>query len=335
MSESRQLLCDTAQAIFAAHAGSDPAEPGRALDEAGFPALLVAESNGGFGGDWVDFTAIATIAGGCAISYPVGEHMLACRAASLAGVDLPDGVASLCADFSGDITGDRVTGTAVAVPWSDATTSVVLATGGVLVLLDARSARVELRENMAGGLRANVELQGSAATATAAWEEHLALGAALLRTAQICGAADAVLQLTVEYASTRSQFGRTIDKFQAVQHSLASLACEVAAVQCAVRGAALAADRLGLAEAALEIGAARLRANRAVPEVVGIAHQIHGAIGFTREYDLQRLTRQLMACRSEYGNDRYWAEQLGDQVLPLGGAGTWDRLTRHSDRYLA
>ena len=62
-----------------------------------------------------------------------------------------------------------------------------------------------------------------------------------------------------------------------------------------------------------------------------LAHQVHGAIGFTRDYPLQQLTRRMMAWRSEGGNDAYWSARIGKQALEWGGTGLWDNLTARTD----
>jgi acyl-CoA dehydrogenase len=80
------------------------------------------------------------------------------------------------------------------------------------------------------------------------------------------------------------------------------------------------------------VAAAKLRANRAVGVVTALAHQVHGAIGFTREYDLNRVTIPLMRWRGEHRNDTYWAAKLGQQVAGLGGQGLWAALTARSDK---
>ena len=80
-----------------------------------------------------------------------------------------------------------------------------------------------------------------------------------------------------------------------------------------------------------EIAAAKLRANRAVGVVTAIAHQVHGAIGFTREYVLHRVTIPLMRWRSMHGSDAYWAERLGRQVAGFGGRGLWEALTARAE----
>ena len=60
----------------------------------------------------------------------------------------------------------------------------------------------------------------------------------------------------------------------------------------------------------------------------GLAHQVHGAIGFTKDYDLHTLTGPLQNWRSEYGNDAYWADVLGGIAAGLGGAGLWTEVIR-------
>ena len=74
------------------------------------------------------------------------------------------------------------------------------------------------------------------------------------------------------------------------------------------------------------MAAAKLRANRAAGEAASIAHQVHGAIGFTREYDWQRFTRRLWCWRSDYGNERYWAAEIGARAARTGADGFWAAL---------
>tara|TARA_R110000850_G_scaffold149849_1_gene272320 strand:- start:87 stop:782 length:696 start_codon:yes stop_codon:yes gene_type:complete len=145
----------------------------------------------------------------------------------------------------------------------------------------------------------------------------------------MAGAMGQALALSIEHVNTRQQFGRPLGKFQAVQQSLAVMACEVRAVEAAAAALAARLDAVGLdvAAADFEIAAAKLRANRAVGVVTAIAHQVHGAIGFTREYELSRVTIPLMRWRGAHGNDAYWAQLLGRQVAEFGGKGLWEALT--------
>ena len=158
-------------------------------------------------------------------------------------------------------------------------------------------------------------------------ERHRLLGA-FARTAQIAGALDAALALSVGYVNERVQFGRPLGKFQAVQQSLASFACEAAAANCAAMGAAQALDR---GDGRFEVAAAKLRANRAAGVGTRVAHQVHGAIGFTQDYALHPLTTRLWHWRSEFGNDAYWARRLGEKVATRGAAAFWPDLVARTD----
>ncbi len=156
---------------------------------------------------------------------------------------------------------------------------------------------------------------------------------AFIRVAQAAGAMDAALAMSIDYVNTRQQFGKPLGKFQAVQQVLAIFATEAAAVNVAGAAAAAALDRAGGdADAALfEIASAKLRTNKAIGQATSIAHQVHGAIGFTREYDLHKLTGLLLDWRSDHGNDAWWADVLGGMTAKLGAAGLWHEVTRRAD----
>jgi acyl-CoA dehydrogenase len=154
-------------------------------------------------------------------------------------------------------------------------------------------------------------------------ETVLRLGA-FLRTAQMAGALSACLELCIRYAQERSQFGRPIRKFQAIQHQIALLAEEAAAVTSASRAAATALDR---GDASFELACTKLRANQAAGPSALIAHQVHGAIGITKEHSLHRFTQRLWTWRSEFGNDRHWARWLGRFVLSEETSSPWSLLT--------
>jgi alkylation response protein AidB-like acyl-CoA dehydrogenase len=147
-----------------------------------------------------------------------------------------------------------------------------------------------------------------------------------MRAAQIAGAAEAALELSVRYANDRVQFGRPIGKFQAIQQQLALLAEEVAASIVAVESAAIAVaeDR---ASAAIAVPAAKIRTGEAAGKICDIAHQVHGAIGFTEEHSLHYLTRRLWSWRDEFGTEADWALALGRHMAALGADALWPTIT--------
>ena len=113
---------------------------------------------------------------------------------------------------------------------------------------------------------------------------------AMMLAAKMAGALNAALDLSVQYTRERQQFGKPLASFQAIQQQLAVFAEEAAAAGMAAASAFRAADR---GDASFEIACAKLRANQAARISTGIAHQVHGAMGFTAEYRLQHLTKRL------------------------------------------
>ena len=161
--------------------------------------------------------------------------------------------------------------------------------------------------------------------------EALLFEAALLRSCQIAGATEAMLALSVDHVIGRVQFGKPLARLQAVQQQLAVLAEECAAVACASASACQAAT---FGDARFEIAAAKWRANRAAVISVDIAHQVHGAIGFTREYPLHRFSLQALKWRGEQGSEQYWAHWMGRFTLAARPLPLWHWLTARSDRLL-
>jgi acyl-CoA dehydrogenase len=228
----------------------------------------------------------------------------------------------------------HLTGKASRVPWArDAQAVVVLAeaAGGPVVAAFAPGDHaIAPSTNLAGEPRDDVTFDVTLpdeavapAQAGIGTEQLLALGAAM-RSVQIAGALAQVLDMTVRYAQDRVQFGRPIGKFQAVQQNLAVLAGQTAA-------AAAAAD-LAMEAAAgglnlFVIGAAKTRTGEAAGSGAAIAHQVHGAIGFTQEHMLHFSTRRLWSWRDEFGSEAEWSERVGRHVAAAGADALWRTIT--------
>lgn len=327
MSESLSLLCESAEKLFRdlVNRQAPIAEIWGEIEAAGFPLLLTPECEGGFGGDWEDAFAVLRVAGVHALSAPLAEAIAASQAARIAQWPPRDGLAVLATRASGTLSNGAFTGE-VSAPWGRAAAHVIARLDGRVVRLAAANASCSEGANPAGEPR-DVLRFDSSPVEEAADHDTLVWGA-LARTAQIAGALDAALALSISYANERAQFGKPIGKFQAVQQGLAEFAEEAAAVNCAGRAAARALDR---GDAAIEIAAAKLRAGQAAAIGARIAHQVHGAIGFTHEHVLHRYTARLTSWRSEYGNERLWGAHLGDWAALQGADGLWPAMVARSD----
>ena len=322
MSAMRAQLVATAQALFAT------APDWEAIEAAGFVQLLVPEAEGGFGGDWGDCFAVLQVAGACALAQPLGEAMLAAHLLARAGVAAPPGLVTIGSgggSGGGALAQELFTGWVAAVPWGREAVAVLAAvdTGGddpLLMLLP--KGYVTPGESPAGEPRDRIDY--ALVTPVLLGNADHALYGAFLRVAQASGALAAALDMAVAHVNSRVQFGKPLARLQAIQQALAVLAEESAAVTMAGAAAAAALDRGG---GPFEMMAAKLRTNMAIHRGVAIAHQVHGAIGFTQDYPLHPLTRRLMGWRSDFGGDR-WAEVLGAVALAEGGAGMWAGITR-------
>ena len=151
---------------------------------------------------------------------------------------------------------------------------------------------------------------------------------ALARAAMMRGALEHMLTLTVDYANTRVQFGKPLAKQQVIQHQLALMAEEVAAAGVAVDYATRSFS-LSDAEARWQaVAAAKIRAGEAAGIAAAIAHQVHGAIGFTQEYQLQRYSRRVWTWRNEFGTEAEWSLLLGQRLSAAHAPPLWHTLTR-------
>jgi acyl-CoA dehydrogenase len=316
-----------------------------ALAEAGLTGVGLPEEAGGSGGELADAVAvIATLAQGAA-AVPVAEQLLVAGPALLAaGLHLPspeqpltvavDGAVTAVASDDGDGPGRfTLSGTVTDVAWSGAARHLVVlaagAAGPVLALADVSGIEATSATNLAGEPRGSLVLDDVAASGallTSAQVEELKARYALARSLQLAAALEQVLAWTVQYAGERVQFGRPLGRFQAIQMELAEMAGEVTAVTALTDAAVQAVERGS--DVVLACAAAKVRAGAAVEVVARLAHQVHGAIGFTQEHKLHHLTRRLWAWRDEAGSELAWSRVLGAGLLADGPDGLWPALTR-------
>jgi acyl-CoA dehydrogenase len=328
MSDQRVLLAETAERTLSAIKGQVFAADWHTIDDVGLRSVLVPEDEGGFGGNWSDAFLIVKIAGRHAVPLPVGESILAkCLARDVEPANA--GALSIAPSARGAFDGNRFTGTLDKVSWGREVAEIVTIFNDTILVLDReRANEIEARENLAGEPRDNLRFESvpvRSATLDGWNAERVFRTCALIRAAQIAGALDAALALAVQYTRERKQFGRPLAAFQAIQQQLAVLAEETAAAHMAAAAGFHALDH---GEAVFECAAAKLRANQAAAIGASIAHQVHGAMGFTQEYPLQKFTRRLWAWRSEFGNERHWAAEIGARVAKRGADNFWPDIVR-------
>ncbi len=347
----RLMLVESATRLFSDHVDQKTLEAAKrdgwseklwqTLEEAELPRVSVPEAAGGAGGTLSDLAAILRVAGRHAAPVPLAETaMLAGWMLAASGLPVPRGplAAGPVRDESlrARRDGSRWTasGRLLRVPWARVAKRIVLLAqadgSGVVVSVDPARCEITPGLNLAREPRDDVVLENvvaeeAAPAGMAVTRSALGLRGALARALLMAGALERALELSVQYAQQRVQFGRKIGEFQAIQQELARFAGEVAAAVAAALSAAGVVERGG--DAALAVASAKIRVAEAAHEGALIAHQVHGAIGVTDEYALHHATLRLWAWREEFGNEAEWAMALGGILHKRGADQLWPALT--------
>ena len=351
VTESDNIVAETAARIFADLADPQTINRGRdtswkkklwrALSEAGHTLAWMPEKQGGAGASLAEGFAILGVAGRYAVPVPLAETLIAGWLLARAGIEAPSGAMTVAPARPHDriaLNADgALSGLSRGIPFvKDCEHIAVMATGdkGVAIaLVKTADCRVSEGQNLAGDGSDSVTFERTkairSAPAPAGFDASaLMLMGACVRSVQAAGALEAILSLSVRYANERVAFERPIGKFQAVQQNLARLAGETAA---ALAAAGSAADTIMQTPTfddlvLLEAASAKIRTGEAAAEGSAIAHQVHGAIGFTNEHVLHRYTLRLLSWRDDFGSESYWAARLGELIARRGANQFWPML---------
>lgn len=314
-----------------------PSELWSTISELGLPHVLVGEERGGMGGSWADAYVVVRSCGRACVPLPIPESILAQWCAERAGIELPEGTPGLLPHALpvAALADDTYSGDMERIPWGrDAAYYLGITSDKEIVALARDGVEIECEDNLGRDPRDSVTFRKTPLIRRAAADlpaDAIRWLCAMLRSAQIAGAGSRCLEIGVQYVSEREQFGRTLSRFQAIQHHLAVMAGALATVEAMSASAFTAMDQYGIGsggrDAQFEIAAAKCRASDAVETITRIGHQVHGAIGFTYEYGLHFLTRRLWSWRAEFGGSGEWAEYLGKIAQTEGGDNIWAYLT--------
>ncbi len=309
-----------------------------ALTDAGLPLAWVPEDCDGSGASLADGFALAASAGKFAVPVPLVETMLAGWLLAQAGLPSPGGRMTVAPARPQDriaINADgTLSGRVRGVPFASEAAHIAViaqnAKGYSIALVDASACRIEAGESLGSDASNtvtfdNVKPLSSKPAPADTTSASLMLMGATVRSLQIAGALETMLEITVRYSNERVAFEKQISKFQAVQHNLARLAGEVAAAVAAAGSAADAVANSTCFDDAvfLEVASAKIRCAEAAEKGAAIAHQVHGAIGFSMEHILHRYTLRALGWRDDFGHESYWATELGKFVAARGADELW------------
>jgi alkylation response protein AidB-like acyl-CoA dehydrogenase len=358
--EEQVLLVDAARKIFAeqcdkdvvnaAEAGQWPEKLWKVVRDLGFLSAAVPERQGGSAMELAQVLPIIRVAGSYAAPIPLGETIIAAWLLAQAGLAVPQGALSFGpVDRSSKITllktssGWQLDGRLRHIPWGGHVEGIALLIESderlMVVSANPKQASHVHTTNLAGEPRCHIAFtqlhlsdNDVKPAPTGVCNNSLYLYGALLRSQQIAGAMTTIRDLSVQYTGERIAFGKPLNRLQAVQQNLAIIAGQTAAANVA---ADMALDALALNNNDCDIAAittaialAKIRSNQAVDVAARLAHQAHGAIGFTHEHKLHQATRRLWAWRDEFGSEAYWSELIGKQIIEAGSEKLWSLVTQ-------
>ena len=337
-----------------ASASGFPADLWARLCELGYPGLVLPEKYGGSGGKILDLAIVAEELGRVAFPSPLltSVAMGALPILSLGsewqrqqwlpGLAKGELIATMALLEPGGgnewsqtraaarrfTTNWRVSGEKILVPYAaDAHLIIVAAmlegSGLSLIVLDRTASGIKSQRHRAIGGEPlyNVTLDKVTFTPAAVLETaddaRAALNrtldhAAVLQAAYAVGLCERALSLAVGHASTREQFGRPIGSFQAVAHRCSDMRIDIDACRFLALQAAWRLDQGGPAD--LDVATAKAFINDAVRRVFVNAHQVHGAIGYSSEYDLQLFTRRAKAFELTLGSTTLHHERVAREI---------------------
>lgn len=353
-----QMIQDSAARLFAnaaeaglnetVEAGQFPQALWAQVEATGF-ALALAEGEHGFGLAPEQALTIFEEMGRHRVPLPLAETAAGVALLACAGHAPPAGPGTLVDAGPGtqlvlSRAGGRtsLSGEAAAVPWARHARWALAALPGddvAWIALDSQPAvRLSADRDIAGLpsdrlVLKDVPVEAVLPAAVLRIRLPVRTTGALVHAAMMVGAMEWVLAQAILYANDRIQFGRPIGKNQALQQMLAQAAGDVASARMAVRAAGLdfrLGDASRTARSEFGVAAAKIRCGEAATRTAAVAHQVLGAIGFTREHALHFATRRLWAWRAAYGSDAWWAQRLGKAAIRSRAAGFWPAMTaRH------
>jgi acyl-CoA dehydrogenase len=333
MNELAELVDDLGRRAFDARVGhrfpdSFDAALWRNLEDTGLARLTSSQDAGP--------AEAAIVLSGLArhsAAVPIAEtDLLAAWLAGRAELPLPDSGPLTVATADAAEHDGRITGTARKVPWPLGTAVLAARTGDALHVALIEGAQIVDGHNLAGEPRGSFTFDvavGEMRTVDVGVADELSRRGAWARCNQIIGALDAACDLTVAHTGERVQFGRQLNKFQAVQHSLAAMAGEIERARAATALAVAAAADYGFDHPATDyaVTVAKVAVGRAVSPVTTIAHQLHGAIGVTVEHRLWLATMRARSWVDEFGTTTQHARRLGRMALAADDP--WDAVVSY------
>jgi alkylation response protein AidB-like acyl-CoA dehydrogenase len=289
------------------------------MAELGILGLTTPESDGGLGLGPVDLVLLLEECGRYAVPEPVSDLVAVAGPllAEVGGAVAKEWLPRMAAGDARVAVGLDVN---PVVAHAAAADLFLLQRGEELHAVPASGVTLRAQESVDGGRRVDaVDWSPADATRIASGEAgRVALARAADRgaaaaAAELLGLGRQLIELTVEYAKGRVQFGQPIGAFQAVKHHLANAYTKLEFARAPVYHAAYAIQESGASdEAALAVSTAKALAGDAAHQCFRTALQCHGAIAYTYEYHAHMWMKRVLVLERQYGDARYHRRRASD-----------------------
>jgi len=304
----------------------------------GVLSMMLPTADGGLGGDFVDSVLLVEELGRAGVPGPVLETMTV-GALALRGTQWAAGIADGSVAVTAALMGERY------VPHASSCVVLLIADGDAVRAIENPELSQSTIEGIDGGRRLSALAGTGTGTGTgaeaeagdgseaeagdgdgaeagtgtrgvvlAADRDHLVDAGALAASAYLLGLSSRMLAIAGDYARDRRQFGQPIGSFQAVKHLMADALLKVEFARPAVYRAAWSHAN-GVETVGRDVSMAKALASDAAQKAARSALQVHGAIGYTWECDLQLFMKKAWALIPAWGSASYHRRRVADAVL--------------------
>lgn len=301
------------------------------IEKNGLPKISVKEKFGGYEIPFFSILPLIKIVNNHGTPLPLSETILSNYILSESDINPPNGIVTFATDTKNlQIKNNMISGEILSVPYLNLTKNLLIVhelnNVKKAILIDEINGEIIHKKNFLAEPRYNIKVENLNIAEIRPIKNNIDFNflGAILRSAQMIGAMEKVLDLSINYCSERKQFGRALSKFQAIQHQISEMAVELSASSAALS----TITELGLSEKnSNDTAILKIRAGFAAGKIIAISHQVHGAIGFTKEYELSYFTKNLNSWRNDFGNESFWEEFLGKRFLEKNNKNLWEYLT--------
>jgi alkylation response protein AidB-like acyl-CoA dehydrogenase len=293
--------------VWESGTGHDPALWSR-LAEMGVLSMMVPAADGGLGGDFVDAILLLEELGRAAAPGPVLETM-AVGAIACAGTPWAGGIVDGTVPVTAALLGERY------VPHAETAAVFLTVWDREVHAIEDPSVTDVAIDGIDGGRRLSLlAADVSKGIALATDPAVLVDAGALAAAAYLLGLSSRMLAIAGDYARDRRQFGQPIGAFQAVKHLMADALLKVEFARPAIYRAAWSFAH-DTPERTRDVSMAKALASDAALKAARSALQVHGAIGYTWECDLQLFMKKAWALAPAWGDARFHRRRVADAVL--------------------